>query len=419
MKFAIAIVLFFSAVVAEEKPTIDFNAVYANDLIGNPIGGTRQGFANAGNLGLNFNLNLEKLAHMNGCSMIASMASRSGISLTARDIGNQFPVQQLYGGETYRLVELYFKESIFNGHMNLKLGRLCSGNDFFASHTYIRYVLNGICGNPIGIFFNTPFLAYPNATWGVYLDFRPHQHLVSKWGVYNCNPHIVKNKYHGANLTFRSPEGVLLINEWQYRINQEEGDIGLRGSYKIGAYVVTGPKVKYPSGHSHNNYGWYFLFDQMLYQPEQIEKWWRGLTAWGAFLLAPPYKNMFPFFISAGLIYEGLVDSRPLDALCFGFVYGKYSPELRNLELYNKRHSLVSSFGHQRQTSEINLELNYWFSFDDVLLITPVAQYIINPKGYGTIQNAFVIGAQITLRFRGGHLRQPRLGWKGALQGSS
>jgi porin len=183
----------------------------------------------------------------------------------------------------------------------------------------------------------------------------------------------------------------------------------LRATYNIGAYAVTGPKAKYPSGTAHTNYGWYFLFDQMLYQPVQVEKWWRGLTSWAAFLFAPPYKNMFPFFIAAGLIYEGLFDSRPLDAMCLGFVYGKYSPQLRDIELYDRRHGLLGPFGSQPQNSEINLELNYWFSFNDTLLITPVVQYIINPKGYGTIQNAFVAGVQIMLRFREGHFREPRI----------
>lgn len=93
----------------------------------------------------------------------------------------------------------------------------------------------------------------------------------------------------------------------------------------------------------------------------------------------------------------------------FGLVYGHYSPELRSLELSDKRHGLIGPFGNQRQTSEMNLELNYWLSFNDTLLITPVAQYIINPKGFGTIQNAFVVGAQIMLRFRGGHFREQKI----------
>jgi porin len=367
----------------------DISAYYANDLVGNPIGGAHQGFANAGAFGVNWSLDFEKIANWNGFSFFNSLIYSSGRDLSARSIHNEFPVQQLYTSETYRLVELYLQESLYNQRLLIKMGRLCGGNDFLTSPLYLRYVTDAICSNPIAIFFNTPFQAYPFTEWGAYLGFKPAPCFLMKWAVYNTNQQIQKNKYHGANFTFHSPQGVFLITEWHYLLNQEAGDSGLSGNYKIGGYYITGKTAKFEDGDASCNAGYYFLFDQMFYR--------QGLTAWGAFLFAPKSKNEFPFFMAAGLIDKGIVASRPDDALCFGIAYGHYSPDLRHIELAAKRSGLVGPWGRRPQTAETDLELNYWIHVNRWIDLTPVAQFIINPKGYGTIQNALTLGMQVLI----------------------
>jgi len=358
---------------------IDFFAAYANDLMGNPIGGQSQGFTNAGSLDTVLTFDLDTIAKIPGCSLYNSICWRSGSNLSAKYIGNEFPVQQLYGGETYKLAELYLQESLFNRCLNLKLGRVCAGNDFIASPLYLRYVSGAINSNPISVFLNTFFSIYPFATWGAYFDFRIHPCLF-KFGIYNCNQNIWKNKYHGFNFSFESPQGLMWISEWTYLHNQESNSRGLLGNYTIGGYYISGNAV--------SNYGYYLQFDQKIY---------RGLTSWGAFLFAPADRNEFPFFCAAGLIYQGMWASRPGDALCLGMTYGHYSDDMRKTELLAKRNAILGPFASHTQSAEANIELNYWFQATSWLTLTPVAQYIINPKGFGTIQNALVVGIQVSI----------------------
>ena len=381
----------------KSEKVFNISAYYANDLIGNPSGGAHHGFANAGSFGVNWSLDFEKLVNWKGFSLINSLVYRSGRNLSAQRIHNQFPVQQLYGSETYKLVELYLKESLFNERLVIKLGRLSNGNDFLNSPYYLRYVTNSICGNPISIFFNTPFQAYPNTEWGAYLGFKPVSNFLMKWAIYGTNQRIQKNKYHGANFTFQNPQGAFLITEWDYILNQGPDDKGLPGDYKIAGYAVTGKKAEYSGQTAPNNWGYYFLFDQMVYRKgDQTST--DGLIAWGAFLMAPANRNEFPFFAATGFIARGLIaNGRHDDALCLGVTYGHYSSDLRNAELFAQRNGLIGPFGNHAQTAETNLELNYWYHVNKWVDLTPVAQYIINPKGFGTIRNAFTLGMQILI----------------------
>lgn len=369
---------------------VSIDISYVNDLLGNPIGGKRRGFANAGSLGIDLNLDFEKMICIRGLSLFTSFVYRSGNNLSSEYIDNQFPVSQVFGGETYRLNELYVQES-YEDLFSLKAGRLCGGNDFLASPFYAKYVSNAFCGNPIGIFFNVRFTAYPHSTWGAYFSFKPHESFLVKSAIYNTNSYISKNKYHGANFTFHSTQGALLITEWAYLFNQL--GCGLPGNYKVGGYYTTGNSSKFTKDTQKGNYGYYFLLDQMLYQKKVKDQ---GLTYFLALLFAPKNRNLFPFFFSTGLVYQGVSKSRPLDSISCGIAQGSYSADLRRIQ---KRASPTGSspFGNRPQTAETVLELNYWFQVNKWFALTPDLQYIINPKGYGTTKNALVLGMQISI----------------------
>lgn len=405
--FLICKVYLFSVVpnidFAEETLTGDWNGVrsclkekgvyiaisYVNDLLGNPLGGEKQGFANAGSLGVDLSLDFEKIACIRGLSLFSSFVYRSGNNLSSEYINNQFPVAQVFGGETYRLNELYVQEA-YENLFTLKAGRLCGGNNFLASPFYCKYVSNAFCGNPIGIFFNVPFSAYPNATWGVYLSFKPHVSFLVKNAIYNANRYISKNKYHGTNFTFHSTQGALLITELVYLFNQL--GCGLPGNYKVGGYYTTGTSLKFTQEKQKGNYGYYFLFDQMLYQKDSDQ----GLTYFLALLFAPKNRNRFPFFLSSGFVYQG-IGSRSLDSISCGVAYGSYSSDLRRVQRMARSTRINSPFGIHPQKAETVLEVNYWFQVNKWFALTPDLQYIINPKGYGFIKNALVLGMQVSI----------------------
>lgn len=366
---------------------------YVADVQGNPKGGERNGFAYFHNIGVNLLVHTEKLMGWKGGRIHISASQRSGRSLTKRDIGNTFDVAQLCCGRTFKLVDLSIQQSLFEDKLNIRLGRIAGGDEFLSSPLYWLFVQNGIDGNPVGIFFNVGFSAYPNATWGVRVKSRPTKQSYIMAGVYNADPMRTKNKHHGADFSFDGP--YLVIAETGYHLNAFLESTGLPGSYKIGGYYQSGDFNNFtgPDTTKNGNYGFYILMDQMIYHESGTRN--QGLTPFVSLLFAPDSEiNTFPFFMNGGLVYKGLIPGREHDYAGFAMVYGKYSNKIA------PNNPQPTEF---RPTSEITgtedfemvLEWMYKIQLTQWLNIQPDVQYIIKPGGTGDIPNALVIGFQM------------------------
>lgn len=372
---------------------------YVADILGNPIGGEARGIAFAGSFGLDLTVDIGRHTALKGLTFYVSMVGRTGTNLSADKIGNQFPVAQVYGGQNIRLNELYLKQALWNKNLVIQAGRLNAGNYFLQSELYYKFVNNGFDGNPISVFFNGPFTAYPNATWGALVQFYPYKRLLIKVAAFVANPDVSKNSYHGFNWSFNGSDGTQLITEWSWRVNRLEEDKGYPGNYRAGYFYYTDMSgEKYLGGHFHGNYGYYFLIDQMVYRQGGPESD-RGLTPFVAILFAPKDRNPLPFYIASGLVYKGLFPSRPQDFTNLGYLYGKYSTDQRAAQRLAQKMKLLGPFGNQPQNFESIVELNHWFQVNPWFIIVPDVQYVINPKGFGTIPNALVIGTQVSVTF--------------------
>src|SRR5262249_6495107 len=84
------------------KPTLTL----VTDFAWNPTGGRDQGATEASNLGLDVVFDLDKIFGLKGGTFLAQISERWGSSLTNEYIGNVFNVQQVFGGETFRMVDM-------------------------------------------------------------------------------------------------------------------------------------------------------------------------------------------------------------------------------------------------------------------------------------------------------------------------
>lgn len=377
---------------------VTIGSTYVADILGNPIGGEARGIAFAGSFGLDMNIDFSKFSSLKGFELYTSFVARTGTNLSADKIGNQFNVAQVYGGQNIRYNELYLKLTLLSGKLIMKAGRLNGGNDFLQSQLYYKFINNGFDGNPVSIFLNSPaFVAYPNATWGFFLQFYPYKRILAKCAAYVAEPDVVKNSYHGLNWTFNGEEGAFFITEWSYQVNCLKEDTGYPGNYRVGAYYVTDQTgTKFKGGTFDSDWGYYFLLDQMIYRHGDTD---RGLTPFIALLFASKDRNILPFYLSSGLVYKGLFPSRSEDYTNLGFIYGKYSSDLRSVQELAKRTHMLGPFGNRPQNFEAVVELNHWFQVNKWFQIIPDIQYIIHPKGFGNIPNALVVGAQVGVVF--------------------
>ena len=288
-------------------PTLTF----VMDALGNRSGGQQHGFRQASNLGLDVQFDLDKLFGLAGASFDVSFSERFGESLSQEDIGNVFSVQQVFGGETYRLVNVAYQQRLLDDRVQFRVGRIAAGDDFLVSPYNYVFVQNAFDGNPVGVFFNAPGMsAYPSATWGGVVKAKPTERTYVMGGLYNGDESIRANRHHGADWSMDGP--LFAIAEAGYQINGLPGDAGLLGNYKAGFWYddhqytdfTTAARGRAP-GVTRGNWGFYGLFDQVLMRFG--EPGHRGLGITGSVLVSPDQSiSQMPVFATAGVLARGI-----------------------------------------------------------------------------------------------------------------
>ena len=137
-------------------------ANYTNNIAGNPReGGKSAGFTYCDNIAFGLELDLEKIIGWKGSHLTVSGLNRDGSNLSEKNIGNQFTVQQVFGGSAVMFYALYLDQKLSEDKISIKIGRFATGDDFASSPIYWLYMNNGIDGNPQALPVNTQFSAYP------------------------------------------------------------------------------------------------------------------------------------------------------------------------------------------------------------------------------------------------------------------
>jgi hypothetical protein len=115
----------------------------------NPTGGKQQGSTAASNLGLDLLFDMDKLGGVKGASILVQLSQRFGTSLSKDYIGNVFNTQQVFGGETFRVVDVAWQQKLFDDRVQFRVGRFAAGDDFLVSPYNYLFMQNGFCGNPV------------------------------------------------------------------------------------------------------------------------------------------------------------------------------------------------------------------------------------------------------------------------------
>jgi porin len=366
---------------------------YTAEVAGNPVGGRTQGVQYTHNVGLALVLDLEKAVGMPGTTFIVSASNRAGSSNSKQNIGNIYAVQQIYGGQTTRLVQLALGVELFDGTLDLVAGRLNGLDDFAASPLYCNAQNLAFCGNPLSIPIDVNISSYPNTAWGFRARYSPHPAWYLMGGTYNTRAGFRENQFHGVDFSIHPDSGVIGIGELAllpHHVGPDGLFTDLPGHYKVGGYWDTEPVTVFSSGEpERGNGGFYVAFDQMLWQ-ESAATPTQGLSAWLAFHWAPPDRNPQTRFVSWGLVYPGFIPGRDDDVAGFYGAYGYLSPDQRDAQ---------RRAGQPGQVYEMILELNYRIEVLPFFYLQPDIQGVINPGGAGDIDNALVLALQFGVPF--------------------
>jgi len=364
---------------------------YTSESAGNPVGGNRQGVTYTHNVDLAVFADLGKLVGLDDAAFLVSASNRAGSSLSAQYIGNVYAVQQIFGGQTTRLVHLAVGKAFFRRKLRIVAGRINGLDDFVASPLYCNAQNLAFCGNPLSIPSDVNISSYPNTMWGTRVRWEPSPLWYAMGGVYNAVAGFRANKFHGVDFSIRPNSGVIGIGEVGVRpehIGPEGLFTSLPGNYKLGGYWDTEPLTNFNTERPERGTGgFYVAFDQMLWQETTAGQ---GLYLWTAFHWAPSDMNPQDRFVSCGLVYPGLVPGRDADVAGLYGAYGHFSADQRSAQ---------QRAGQPGQVYEAVLELNYRIAVVPWFYVQPDIQGIINPGAAHQFGNALVLAVQFGVPF--------------------
>jgi porin len=323
-----------------------------------------------------------------------STSQRWGRSLSKEYIGNVFSAQQIYGFQTWRLIDLSYQQELLDDRIELRLGRFAATDDFIVSAYSCGFVSNAFCGNPFAILLDAPGVSAYTGAWAALIKIKPTRRGYIMGAVYNGDPEVRANKHHGLDFSIHGPAFAMV--EVGYQINGLPGDSQLLGNYKLGGWYDGGKLTEFRSGRTvHESWGLYGIFDQVIV-PFGAPGSNRGLGVFGSFTVAPnSARQQLPTFFTAGISARGFFDARPRDAMSLGFASGGFSDELRQAQQEGRLHGPVGGQGH-----ESIVELTYRLDFKrGAIFVQPDIQYIIQPGGAADVKNALVLGAQLGINF--------------------
>jgi len=385
-----------------ENEGVIISSTYTLDYLGNVTGGMHQGARYDHSMGWDINFDLEKFVNMVGTQFHVSGLWRSGQNLSKATIGNDLVCSTIFGNEQFRFYFLYLEKKLLGDRLNVRVGRIATGDDFAASPLYGVFVSNAVDGVPISLPINMYFPVYATATWGARAKYNLNDDFYILSGIYDADSTLATNKMCGLDFNLRLWRGISFAEEFAYAPAKGVGPGGLPGHYKAGIYyngstcrdlyadlngnsaAVTGLAKKKHIG----NYNVYIHADQMIYRKEGTVD--EGLTPLIVATIGPENLCKFPFLLMSGLVYKGLVPTRHNDMTGFEIVYAQYSPKLRQSQ---------ESVGAAAQQYELMFEFTHKVNITKWMYLQPDLQYIIQPGGTGNIDDALVIGFQFGLTF--------------------
>lgn len=391
---------------------IAFNLWYRNDTLGNLRGGERRGVVNQGLLETSVQVDLGRLAGLEGLRFFSNQALIHNTGRIRRDyVGGINTIAAIEAVPTFRLSELWLEQALLGGAVKLRAGQLAVDTDFFFSETSTLFLqsdfatiaaLNLPSGGP----------AFPLATPGLMLTLEPGPELTLQLALYNGDPagpgagDEQRRNRHGTNFRVRDP--ALIFAEAQFRANREEG---LARTFKLGGWLHLGGfddqrlasgggLLADPAGSGvplrrRGNSGVYAVLDQQLWRPAGGDAE-SGVTAYARVSVAPqPDRSPIGFYLDGGVVFAGLVPGRPQDRFGLGAIHARFSDAARD---YDRDLNRLTGAGVPVRGAETNLEASYRAELASGVALQPMVAHVWSPGGVPG-RTALVAGFRTELRF--------------------
>ena len=404
---------------------ITFGVTETSEVFGNPTGGVRRGVIYEGLTQFGVGIDAEKAFGLTGGTFNATGYQIHGRGLSLNNLDNN--LNTVSGIEAMRgtlLFELWYEQVLLDKKLSIRVGQLAADQEFMISQ-YSGLFLNHTFGWSTFPSVDLPSggPSYPLATPGVRVKYVARDDLTLLAAVFNGDPagpgRGFPQSRDPSGTAFRLRDGVFIIAEAQYGINQGDGAAGLPGTYKFGAYYnsqnfadqrrnASGGSLADPTGdvatgrNRRGNYSLYAQGDQLVWRKAGAKD--GGMGVFVRVMGAPGDRNLVNFYADAGVTYKGPFEGRDSDTAGLAVAYARISDTASKLDADTAR---FTGSAYPIRRNETVLELTYQAQIAPWWQVQPTAQYIFNLNGgvpnpqnpAKRLGDASVLGLRTTVTF--------------------
>ncbi len=385
-----------------------------SEVLGNPVGGSRQGADYDGLTQAVLQLDTQRAFGLHGGLFNISALQVHGRNLSADNLQSLQTASGIEADRATRLWEFWYQQKFLaDDRLDIRIG-LQSADQEFIVNPNGAYFINTMFGWPVVPSYDLPGggPAYPLSAPAIRFRYRPVNALAILLGAYNGSPASTNDgdaqKANASGTQFPVNRGPLVFAELQYSYPSlgglEEPGAGapLGHTYKLGAwfdsenfsdqrYDNTGVPLASPDStglplRHYGNYSIYAVADQMVWRDSQFPN--RSVSVFGRAMGTPQGdRNLVDYSFNGGVVYHDPFTNRPDDTVGLGFGYAHVSRRVAGSDRDAAAYAVGASPGDYLpvRSSETFIEATYQYQFYPWCQIQPDAQYVFKPGG--SVQN--------------------------------
>lgn len=376
---------------------------YEAAILGNPVGGLSGTAAYSQMFTFGFDLDMEKLAGVPGGQIVVTARQGGGRSLLPY-VGNLFDPSQSNVRHGIYLTQFFWQQTLADEMIVIQAGRL-NTSAFAKLPVFGMQVNGGVDGNPSSLGMNGAFTSSSKTTWGGRVTVTPDEDYYVAGGIYQASRQ--NGKQHGLDFSIRGQDRLYTMLEAGWTPVLGDGDSsddaalaggasakakdGLPGRYVVGSYYSNLSRERFDgTGSITDTYGFYLLAQQMVWRSSTNAD--NSVILWGGLTYSPQTAvAKMPLMGFSGFVWQGLVPGRNQDKLLGAVLVGSLSSDYAD--------SVAAGPRGRPGNSEVVLDFSYIISLVGTAFVQPNIQYIMNPGGYSSTQDALVVGMQFGVSF--------------------
>ncbi len=380
---------------ALEPSGIEFAFSLTNIYQQNARGGTstsRNQGRWSGSYDLEMTADLERLFGIQGAEVyLLAEGTWSRKDIDETSVGSAFGVNGDFAPrEAFNIIEFWYQQSFFDDTLRIRIGKLDMTGGFDHRGCPVSFDCNAYANDENTQFLNSalvnnPTIPFPDYGLGVIVFWNPFGDWYLSFGAADAQ---ADKRETGINTAFHDEDYFVYMAETGItpRFNSANGL--LQGAYRVGIWYSPEPRANSQADAAgrawRDDTGLYLSVDQLLAKENSAPDDTQGLGAFFRYGYASAKTNDITDFCSFGVQYQGLLDGRDDDVLGIGYARGFFSDRASNV--YRDDYESVFE-------AYYNAKVTRWLNF------SPSVQYVANPGGTGSTQDAVVVALRATMTF--------------------